>query len=134
MTDTREAQVAIPKEKSTAKAYSPGPRQLVPPVDIYENDDGIILLADMPGITKDSLDIQIEKDVLTIRGTIESFVPEGIKPLYAEFTGGEYQRSFTLGPDLDVSRIEANMNAGVLRMVLPKAEAVKPRRIEIKVD
>jgi len=107
---------------------------LVPPVDIYENEQGIILLADMPGVAKDALDIQVDKDVLTINGSIAQAIPEDAKPLYVEFSGpGRYQRAFTIGPDVDIDKIEASMHAGVLKLVLPKAEHSKPHKIEVKV-
>ena len=108
------------------------PVVMVPPVDIYEREDGVILLADMPGVPKDKIDVQVDKNVLTIRGEIDEIVPEGIKPLYAEFNGKAYERAFTLSPDVDVSKIEAQMNSGVLRIFLPKAEDFKPRRIEVQ--
>lgn len=107
---------------------------LIPPVDIYENELGIVLLADMPGVLKDALDIQIDKDVLTIRGSIAQAIPEDAKPLYVEFSGpGTYERAFTLGPDVDLDKIEASMQAGVVKLVLPRAEHSKPRKIEVKV-
>jgi len=86
----------------------------------------------MPGVSKDGLDIHVDKNTLTIRGAIAGIVPKDVKPLYAEFDGRGYQRVFTLGPDVDVNNIRAVMSGGVLKLVLPKTEAVKPRRIEVK--
>ncbi len=106
---------------------------LVPPVDIYEDDEGITLLADMPGVMKEDLEIEVDKDVLTITGKVSTGLERGSKPLYEEFRGAEYKRVFTLGPDVDSSRIEARINRGVLRLFLPKLEEVKPRKIEVKV-
>ncbi len=132
MAETKDTQMAVSSEGRPVAASTKAPSSIIPPVDIYENDDGIILIADMPGVGKDSLEVQVDKNILTIKGTIEDIVPKELKPLYAEFTGKEYERAFTLGPDVDVSKIEANMNAGVLKLMLPKAEEVKPRRIEVK--
>ena len=116
---------AVKEEKKAA---------LIPPVDIYENDQGIILLADMPGVLKDALDIQVDKDILTIRGAIAQAIPDDAKPLYVEFSGpGMYERAFTLGPDVDIDKIGASMQAGVVKLVLPRAEHSKPRKIEVKV-
>ena len=107
---------------------------LIPPVDIYENDQGLILLADMPGVSKDVLDIQVDKDVLTLRGSIAQSIPDDAKPLYVEFSGpGLYERAFTIGPDVDIDKIEASMHAGVVKLVLPKAEHSKPHKIQVKI-
>lgn len=116
---------AVKEEKKAA---------LIPPVDIYENDHEIVLLADMPGVLKNALDIQVDKDVLTIRGAIAQAIPDDAKPLYVELSGpGTYERAFTLGPDVDIDRIDASMRAGVVKLVLPKAEHSKPHKIEVKV-
>jgi HSP20 family protein len=134
MADTvaRENETAV-ERKARQKGISPrGQALMVPPVDIYENDEGIVVLADMPGVPKEGLDVQVDKNVLTIKGKITDVASEGIKPLYAEFDGTGYQRQFTLGRDVDIDRINAKMSAGVLRLFLPRAEAVKPRRIEVK--
>lgn len=132
MADEKRTNVATRPRDEVAQATRPV-RPLVPPVDIYEDEEKITLLADMPGVTKDGLDVRIDKNVLTIKGTMADIVPEDIKPLYIEFGGKEYLRAFTLGPEVDVTRIEANMSAGVLRLKLPKAEEVKPKRIEVHV-
>ncbi len=128
-------EIAVEK-KETAKPEVLEKRQkvtLVPPVDIYEDEDGIVLLADMPGVKKDGLEIEVDKDVLTINGEITTGLDPLAKGLYQEFVGKEYKRVFTLGPDVDSSRIEAKISRGVLRLLLPKIEEVKPRKIEVKV-
>ncbi len=133
MAETKEIRTQEGRN-TPAAAQNEKKAALVPPVDIYEDDHGIILLADMPGVAKDALDIQIDKDVLTIRGDISQPIPEDAKPLYVEFSGpGSYERAFTIGPDVDVNKIEASMNAGVVKLVLPKAEHSKPHKIEVKV-
>ncbi len=133
MAETKEIR---PQESGTAPASAQEEKKaaLVPPVDIYENEHGIILLADMPGVSKDGLDIQVDKDILTIRGSIAQAIPEDAKPLYVEFSGpGRYERAFTIGPDVDIDKIEASMHSGVVKLVLPKAEHSKPHKIEVKV-
>ncbi len=110
------------------------PVVVTPPVDIYELEDGVVLFADMPGVPKKNLDVQVDKNVLTIKGEISDIVPSDISPLYVEFNGKAYERAFTLGPDVDVSKIEATMNAGVLKIFLPKSEEVRPKKIEVTVE
>ncbi len=110
------------------------PVVVTPPVDIYELEDGVVLFADMPGVPKENLDVQVDKNVLTIKGEISDIVPSDISPLYVEFNGKAYERAFTLGPDVDVSKIEATMNAGVLKIFLPKSEEVRPKKIEVTVE
>ncbi len=134
MSETRGTEMAVRQETTPEKAARSGVRPVVPPVDVYENDEGIVLLADMPGVAKDGIDIQVDKNILTIKGVIGDIVPKDIRPLYAEFGAKEYQRAFTLGPDVDVQKIEATMSAGVLKLFLPKAEEVKPKKIEVKVE
>ncbi len=134
MAERRGTEMAVRMEGQPERPATQMTRPLVPPVDVYENDHGITLLADMPGVTKEGLDVQVNKNVLTIKGVIADMVPEDIKPLYAEFGGKEYERAFTLGPDVDITRIEASMSSGVLKLFIPKAEEVKPKRIEVKVE
>ncbi len=129
---TRE--VSVKQSEVPAAEEREQVRTIVPPVDVYENNEGIILLADMPGVPKENLDVLVDKDVLTIKGKIAKVVPDNLKPLYAEFGAAEYERAFTLGADVDVSKIDAKISKGVLRLFLPKIEEVKPRKIEIQVE
>ncbi len=131
MADTKKE---ISRREDTAVAKTTDNiKPLIPPVDIYEDNEKIVLLADMPGVSKDGLDIRIEKNILSINGKIENLVPEGTKAIYAEFGGNQYARSFTIGPDVNTDKIQANLSSGVLKLVLPKAEEVKPRKIEVQV-
>lgn len=101
-----------------------------PAVDIYENEAAITVYADLPGVDKDGLDINVEDNRLTITGAVAE--PEGrLQPIYAEYGVGGYTRSFQLGNTIDQSKINASLNDGVLRLVLPKADKLKPRKIEI---
>ncbi|WP_456405278.1 Hsp20/alpha crystallin family protein [Thiolapillus sp.] len=104
-----------------------------PAVDIFEDESGITLLADMPGISKDRLNIKVEADVLTIEGDAEIPMPEGMEPLYADIRANHYQRSFTLSSEMDTEKIEANLKNGVLSLRIPKREEHKPRKIEVQV-
>lgn len=102
-----------------------------PMVDIYENEEAITLLADVPGVTKEGLDINIEERQLTITGLVAE--PESrFQPVYTEYGIGGYTRSFRLGDAIDRTQINASLKDGVLTLVLPKADKLKPRKVEIQ--
>jgi HSP20 family molecular chaperone IbpA len=107
-------------------------RAYVPRVDIYETDDAIVLLTDVPGVDENSLDITLEKNVLTINGYVESENPDNYSLAYAEYNTGDYQRSFTLSDEVDRDKIEATVKDGVLRLSLTKAGPAKTRKITVK--
>lgn len=107
-------------------------RAYIPRVDIYETDEGINLVADMPGIDENSVDIMLEKNVLSIRGTVESEAPEDYSLAYAEYGVGDYERRFTLSDEIDQENIEASVKNGVLHLHLPKAGPAKARKISVK--
>jgi HSP20 family protein len=106
----------------------------VPRVDIIETEDALEILADMPGVTRDSVEVTLEQRVLSIRGRADSWVPEGLAPLHLEYESGNYERAFTLSDAVDPTGIEARVRAGVLHVRLPKAGPAKQQRIEIKAD
>lgn len=105
----------------------------LPPVDIFETNDNIQLVADMPGVDENSVDITLEKNVLTIVGNVEPTIPEGFNLSYREYEVGDYQRSFTLSDAIDRDKIAASVQNGVLSVMLPKAEPAKARKIAVKV-
>jgi HSP20 family protein len=124
-----------PKEKESALAKSEGIRPgkvFLPPVDIYETEESIVVLADMPGVPADKVTIDVKDGQLTISGEIAP--PQGDQEhlLVQEYDTGNFSRDFTLGQLVDQNRIEAAMKDGVLRLTLPKVEKAKPRKIEIK--
>ncbi len=92
----------------------------VPRTDIYETNDNIVVIADMPGVGEDSVDITLEQKVLTIMGYVNDAQPEGYTPAYTEYRVGDYHRSFTLSDTIDQDRIEASVRDGILRLTLPK--------------
>jgi HSP20 family protein len=117
----------------THQAPSVPQQALAPAVDIAETDSGITLLADMPGVSKDRLTIQVEGDNLTIEGRAQIDVPDSIELLHSEVRTPYFRRSFVLSRDLDSSKIEATLRNGVLNMHIPKSEQARPRRVEVKV-
>jgi HSP20 family protein len=107
---------------------------LLPPVAIYEDESGITLTADLPGVSKERLGVKVNGDNLLIEGDVSVPAPQDMELLYAEILASSYRRSFTLSRELDASKIEANLKDGVLKLRIPKAEEARPRKIEIKVD
>ena len=105
-----------------------------PRVDIVESKDALEVLADMPGVTPESVEVTLEQRVLSVRGRADVSVPEGLAPLYLEYEPGDYERSFTLSDAVDPSGIEARVRGGVLRLRLPKAGPARRQRIEVKAD
>jgi HSP20 family protein len=105
-------------------------RLYMPRVDIYEQDDETVLVADMPGVDEKSVDITLEKNVLTIKGLRRDM--EGYGLAYSEYGVGDYERTFALSDEVDRNKIQASMKDGVLRLVLPKAEEARTRKIAVK--
>jgi HSP20 family molecular chaperone IbpA len=106
----------------------------VPHTDIYETDDEIIVLADVPGANQDSIDVMLEKNVLTINAFIEPPEMEGYSLVFGEYGVGDYERRFTLSDEIDREKIEATVSDGVLRLTLPKAGMAKTRKIAVKAE
>ncbi len=132
--ETKELQMeqAEKQELVEGEAERTRPRRVfVPRVDIYEANDAIVILADMPGVKPESVDITLERDVLSINGYVEPNYPEGYSLAWAEYRIGDYQRSFTLSQEIDQEHIEATVKDGVLRLHLPKATPTT-RKIAIK--
>jgi HSP20 family molecular chaperone IbpA len=106
---------------------------VVPPVDVFENESGITLLADLPGVSREHLGVRVDGDSLLIEATATAAGPENMELVYGEAQLPCYRRQFTLSRELDASRIEAALNDGVLRLSIPKLEEARPRRIEVRV-
>ncbi len=104
-----------------------------PAVDIYETNEAIILLAEMPGVDEKTIDVTLDNDVLTLRGQVNYDIPEGYELVYNEYDLGDYERSFTVNEYIDVDKIEAEYHNGVLTVTLPKAEPVKAKKVQVKV-
>lgn len=117
--------------QTTTRSTEAPERPVAPAVDIFEDAGGITLLADMPGVTKDRLDIQLDGDTLAIEGRVELDAPAGMRALWAEVSVPRFRRTFTLSRELDAGRIEANLKDGVLTLRVPKQAQAQPRRIEV---
>lgn len=122
---TVENQAVKTKTAADAKVF-------VPQVDIVESEDRILLVADVPGVDQDGLEITLEKNVLTIKGTVTPQVPEGFQLAYSEYGVGNYERAFTVSNDIDRQGIEAVVKDGVLKLTLPKAKHAVLQKIAVK--
>lgn len=118
--------------KKTAEAARPD-AALLPPVDVIEDASGITLYADMPGVPKDKLNLQMESDSLTIEGEMALEMPQEMESRHVEMRLPRYRRTFTLSRELDSDKAVAELTNGVLKLRIPKAEHAQPRKIEIKV-
>jgi HSP20 family protein len=122
-------------DAATRNEASPGSEAaLMPPVDVIEDSTGITLRADMPGVPKDKLKLQVEADTLTIEGEVSFAMPEGMEASYAEVGVPRFRRVFTLSKELDTGKVSAELKNGVLSLRIPKAEHAQPRRIDINVS
>lgn len=115
----------------TAAAEDQNARAVLPACDVYEDESGITLLADLPGVPRDRLELKIEGDALTIEGSVQPLTPESLEPVYAELRVPRFRRSFTLSRELDSARIDASLKDGVLTLRIPKQAHAQPRRITV---
>ena len=106
---------------------------LLPPVDIFEDPEGLTLKADLPGVSKERLSVAVDQNTLTIEGEAEIRMPEGMEALYADLRSTVFRRSFTLSRELQADRIDAQIQDGVLTLKVPTREEARPRKIEVKV-
>ncbi|MBV6418026.1 MAG: Spore protein SP21 [Steroidobacteraceae bacterium] len=123
---TSQNPAAQPSRRTEAE---PGMR---PPVDVFEDADGLTLLADLPGVSKERLDVRVERDTLVVEGGLEIALPEQMQAVYADIRSTRYQRRFALSDELDAEAIDASLKDGVLTVRIPKRAESKPRRIEIR--
>ncbi len=108
-------------------------RALLPPVDVIEDASGILLYADLAGVPKDKLHLQVEADTLIIEGEIDLEIPSDLQVSHAEVSLPRYRRVFTLSKELDPTRVSAELKNGVLKLSIPKAEHAQPRKIDVKI-
>ena len=106
-------------------------RSVLPGVDMFEDASGITLLADMPGVPRDKLELKVEGDILVVEGDMQLQIPEGLQTIYAEVRVPRYRRSFSLTRELDTTKIDASLKDGVLTLRIPKQPNAQPRRIAV---
>ena len=136
--------ISVPIGRGAANGHSPdssvaqaqhggAPTALhTPPIDIHEGPDGLVLEADLPGVSEGQLSIQLEDNVLSLHARVDAPAPEDARVLHEEYRPGDFYRSFILSDEVERSKISAELKNGVLKLTLPKAERAKTRRIEIK--
>ena len=104
---------------------------VTPAVDVYEDEQGIVLTADLPGVSGDRLNLQVDDDTLTIEAEAEFDIPENLNALHAELRASRYRRSFSISRELDSENINADFKHGVLKITLPKRKEHQPRKITV---
>jgi len=107
-------------------------RAFLPTTDIFETDEALTMLLEMPGVDRENIEISVENGVLTVEGKINFSKYDGLQPVYSEYNIGPFRRTFRLSSRIDQDKIRAEMQAGVITLVLPKAKEAKPRRIDVK--
>lgn len=127
----QELQVQQKREVEKRQESTIPSRVFLPVTDIFETDQALTVVLEMPGVNKESVEVGVENDVLTINGQIDFSKYEGLQPLYIEYNIGNYSRSFQISSKIDQDGIKAELKDGVMTLVLPKAEKAKPRRISV---
>ena len=127
----QELQVQQKRELEKKQEATVPARFFVPTTDIFETEQALSLIVEMPGVDKSKVDVSVEDGLLTIQGQIDFSKYEGMQPIYTEYNIGHYRRSFSLSNKIAQDKIAAEMQDGVLTLVLPKAEEAKPRRISV---
>ncbi|MBV9240025.1 MAG: Hsp20/alpha crystallin family protein [Xanthobacteraceae bacterium] len=131
MATQQEVQVQQKREVENDRESTVPARRFVPVTDIFETDQALTVVLEMPGIDKGSVDVRVENDLLSIEGQVDLSKYRGLAPLYIEYNVGNYARSFQLSSKIDQDRITAELKDGVMTVTLPKAEKAKPRRINV---
>jgi HSP20 family protein len=131
MTTQQELQVQQKREVDKVQESTTPMRAFLPNTDIFETEDTLTVVLEMPGVTRDNVEVSVENGMVTVEGKINFDKYEGLQPVYSEYNIGPYRRSFRVSNRVDADRIRAEMRDGVITLVLPKAEEAKPRRIEV---
>ena len=127
---TQHSAPVNPGTASNANRFSDA--TLTPPVDVVEDAGGITVFADLPGVSAEKLNLQVERDALTIEAETDFSIPAGLSSSHAEVRLAKFRRVFTLSHELDTDHVQAELSAGVLKLRIPKAAHAKPRRIEVR--
>ena len=132
MATYQEVQVQQKREVDKERESTIPARQFLPVTDIFETDQALTVILEMPGVDKDSVDVRVENGVLSIEGQVDLSKYQGLAPLYIEYNVGNYARTFQLSSKIEQDRITAELKDGVMTLTLPKAEKAQPRRIAVK--
>lgn len=127
----QELQVQQKREVETKQESTVPGRSFIPVTDIFETDQALTVVLEMPGVSKESVEVGVESDVLTIAGLIDFSKYNGLQPLYTEYNIGNYSRSFQISSKIEQDGIKAELKDGVMTLVLPKAEKAKLRQISV---
>jgi HSP20 family protein len=131
MAAQKELQVQQKREVEQPEETTVPARFYQPNTDIFEDESSLTVVMEMPGVQRGNLEIKIEKNVLDVEGKIDFSAYKDLEPVYTEYNVGHYRRSFSLSSKIDQEKISADLNDGLLTLVLPKAEEAKPRTIKI---
>ena len=131
MASQQELQVQQKREVEKKQESTVPSRAFLPVTDIFETDQALTVVLEMPGVLKENVDVVVENDILTIEGRIDYSKYEGLQPVYTEYNIGHYVRSFQISSKIEQSEISAELKDGVMTLVLPKAEKAKPRKIKV---
>jgi HSP20 family protein len=132
MAAKQELQVQQKRELETKEETTISTRTYMPTADIFETQDALQVILEMPGVEKTNIDLTVEEGVLSVRGRLDFSKYNTLQPLYTEYNVGHYARSFRLSSKIDVNKIGAQLSDGVLTLTLPKVEEAKPRTIQVK--
>lgn len=131
MAQSQALEVQQKKELTSKEEKTVPGRYFVPQTDIYETEDGLVVVLEIPGVEKKDIEIHVENDTLRVEGRIDRSKYEGFEPLYTEYNVGHFARAFTLSNKIDHGQITAELADGVLRLTLKKAKEALPRRVAI---
>jgi HSP20 family protein len=131
MASQQELQVQQKREVEKKQESTVPSRAFLPVTDIFETDQALTVVLEMPGVGTENVDVSVENDVLTIEGRIDHSKYDGLQPVYTEYNVGHYVRSFQISSKIEQSEISAELKNGVMTLVLPKAEKAKPRKIKV---
>jgi HSP20 family molecular chaperone IbpA len=131
MASQQELQVQQKREVEKRQESTVRSRSFLPVTDIFETDQALTVVLEMPGVVKENLDVNVENDILTIEGRIDYSKYEGLSPVYTEYNVGHYVRSFQISSKIEQGEISAELKDGVMTLVLPKVAKAKPRKIKV---
>jgi HSP20 family protein len=131
MATDQELQVQQKREVESKEESTMPARLFLPQTDIFETGLALTLILEMPDVDKNSVDVKVENDVLSIEGRVDFSKYNGLQPLYTEYNVGHYARSFRLSSKIEQEAISAELVDGVMTLVLPKSEKAKPRKIKV---